>query len=398
MMLRRLHVFALAALLCACSKKSEDAPKAPSQASTATKPSEGKPVVVGLVIDVGGRGDHSFNDASLRGLELWAAGKKYEGGRYVDAPAGEVRQSISSDLAALAPEVKPLPVQPLVLQSKAQEDYAPNLQLLVEQGAKLTIGNGYLLANAVRDVATENPDAKFLLIDSQLLDAQGKPKSLANVRTVLFKEQEGSFLVGALAGLVTKTNKVGFVGGIEVPLIKRFDVGYRAGVRTTNPKAADALMAVYTGSFNSVSAGKEVAQDLIAKGADVIFHAAGTDGLGVIQAVKEARAAGKTVFAIGVDSDQSHLAPDAILTSMVKHSDLAVYQAAKDLVEGKLTAGEQVLGLKENGVGMADVRVEFPGKAEALQKVEALRQQILAGKISVPGTQAELSSFQVAQP
>ncbi|WP_223646838.1 BMP family protein [Corallococcus sp. EGB] len=397
-MLRRLHVLALAALLCACSKKSEDAPKAPSQASTATKPPEGKPLVVGLVIDVGGRGDHSFNDAALRGLELWAAGKQYEGGRYVDAPAGEVRQSISSDLASIAPEVKTLPVQPLVLQSKAQEDYAPNLQLLVEQGAKLTIGNGYLLANAVRDVATENPEARFLLIDSQLLDAQGKPKSLPNVRTVLFKEQEGSFLVGALAGLVTKTNKVGFVGGIEVPLIKRFDVGYRAGVRTTNAKAADALMGVYTGSFNSVSAGKEVAQDLIAKGADVIFHAAGTDGLGVIQAVKEARAAGKTVYAIGVDSDQSHLAPDAILTSMVKHSDLAVYQAAKDLVEGKLTPGEQVLGLKENGVGMADVRVEFPGKAEALQKVEALRQQILAGKIVVPGTQAELSSFQVARP
>ncbi|RYZ36128.1 MAG: BMP family ABC transporter substrate-binding protein, partial [Myxococcaceae bacterium] len=159
-----------------------------------------------------------------------------------------------------------------------------------------------------------------------------------------------------------------------------------------------ALMAVYTGSFNSVSAGKEVAQDLIAKGADVIFHAAGTDGLGVIQAVKEARATGKTVFAIGVDSDQSHLAPDAILTSMVKHSDLAVYQAAKDLVDGKLTSGEQVLGLKENGVGMADVRVDFPGKAEALQKVEALRQQILAGKLTVPGTAAELASFQVAAP
>ncbi|NOK37066.1 BMP family ABC transporter substrate-binding protein [Corallococcus exercitus] len=397
-MLRRFHVLALAALLCACSKQSDDAKKAVAQAVPGTKPDDSKPLVVGLVIDVGGRGDHSFNDASLRGLELWAAHKRYEGGRYVHAPAAMVQESISSDLAALAPQVKPLNIQPLVLQSKAQEDYAPNLQLLVEQGAKLTIGNGYLLANAVRDVATENPDAKFLLIDSQLLDAQGKPKSLPNVRTVLFKEQEGSFLVGALAGLVTKTNKVGFVGGIEVPLIKRFDVGYRAGVRTTNPKAADALMAVYTGSFNSVSAGKEVAQDLIAKGADVIFHAAGTDGLGVIQAVKEARAAGKTVFAIGVDSDQSHLAPDAILTSMVKHSDLAVYQAAKDLVDGKLTAGEQVLGLKENGVGMADVRVEFPGKAEALQKVESLRQQILAGKISVPGTQAELASFKVAQP
>lgn len=398
-MLRRFQVLALAALLCACSKKKEEpAPGTTAQAASPSAPAEKKPLPVGLVIDVGGRGDHSFNDAALRGLELWAAGKRYEGGRYVDAPAEEVRQSISSDLAAVAPDLKPLPIQPLVLQSKAQEDYAPNLQLLVDQGAKLTIGNGYLLANAVRDVATENPQALFLLIDSLVLDAQGKPKQLPNVRTVLFKEQEGSFLVGALAGLVTKTGKVGFVGGIEVPLIKRFEVGYRAGVKTTNPKAAESLMGVYTGSFNNVGAGKQVAQDLIAKGADVVFHAAGADGLGVIQAVKEARAAGKVVYAIGCDSDQSHLAPDAILTSMVKHTDLAVYQASKDLVEGKLGAGEQVLGLKENGVGMADVRVELPAKAETLQKVEALRQRIVAGQLTVPGTSTELASFQAGAP
>jgi basic membrane protein A len=298
----------------------------------------------------------------------------------------------------MASSIQPLPVKPMVLQSKAQEDYTPNLQLLVDQGAQLTVGNGYMLANAVRDAAQENPKARFLLIDSQVLDAQGKVLKLPNVRTVLFKEHEGSFLVGALAGLVTKTGKVGFVGGIEVPLIQRFEVGYRAGVKTTNPQAAQSLMAVYTGSFNNMAAGKQVAQDLLAKGADVLFHAAGADGIGVIQAVKEARAAGKSVYAIGVDSDQSHVAPDAILTSMMKHTDLAIYQATKDLVEGTFSAGEQVLGLKENGVGLAEVRVDFPGKAEALQKVEALRQRIVSGELQVPAVPADLASFQAATP
>ncbi|NTX52595.1 BMP family protein [Myxococcus sp. CA039A] len=394
----RLQVLALTALLCACSKQKEETPPSGASAPTSAQQEAKKPLPVGLVIDVGGRGDHSFNDAALRGLELWAAGKRYEGGKYVDATPDDVRKSLPGHLASIASTLQPLPIQPVVLQSKAQEDYVPNLQLLVDRGAQLTIGNGYLLANAVRSSAQENPQARFLLIDSQVLDAQGKTLRLPNVRTVLFKEHEGSFLVGALAGLVTKTNKVGFVGGIEVPLIQRFEVGYRAGVKTTKPEAAQTLMSVYTGSFNDMAAGKQVAQDLIAKGADVIFHAAGSDGIGVIQAVKEARAAGKSVYAIGVDSDQSHVAPEAILTSMLKHTDLVVYQAAKDLVDGKFTATEQVLGLKENGVAMAEVRVDFPGKAEALQKVEALRQRVVSGQLQVPSVPADLATFQAAAP
>ncbi|WP_426736406.1 BMP family lipoprotein [Myxococcus faecalis] len=395
-MMLRLQVLALTALLCACTKSKEESP--PAGAPATSQQAAKKPLPVGLVIDVGGRGDHSFNDAALRGLELWAAGKRYEGGKYVDAAPDEVSKSLPAHLSSIAATLKPLPIQPVVLQSKAQEDYIPNLQLLVDRGSQLTIGNGYLLANAVRTSAQENPKARFLLIDSQVLDSQGKTLKLPNVRTVLFKEHEGSFLVGALAGLVTKTNKVGFVGGIEVPLIQRFEVGYRAGVKTTKPEAAQALMSVYTGSFNDMAAGKQVAQDLIAKGADVIFHAAGSDGIGVIQAVKEARAAGKSVYAIGVDSDQSHVAPEAILTSMLKHTDLVVYQTAKDLVDDKFTASEQVLGIKENGVAMAEVRVDFPGKAEALQKVEALRQRIISGDIQVPSVPADLASFQAAAP
>lgn len=399
MTLRPLQVVALAALLSACSKKEEPTPaatapaSAPAAAPAAEAPAKAKTLKVGLVIDVGGRGDHSFNDAALRGLELWSAGKKYAGGQYVDASPAEVKESISADLAGQP--ITPLGVTPVALQSKAPEDYEPNLQTLVDEGATLTVGNGYMLESAVEAVAKANPKAHFLLIDSPLLDAQGKPFSLPNVRTVLFREEEGSFLVGALAGQVTKAGKVGFVGGVEVPLIKRFETGFRAGVKTTNPDAAKGALAVYTGSFANVAAGKQVAQDLIAKGVDVIFHAAGLDGLGVIQAVKEARAAGKQVYVIGVDSDQYHQAPEAVLTSMLKHTDLAVYRAVKDLTQGQFKGGEEVLGLKEGGVTYAEVRLDFPGKAEALKKVEALRQRVISGDIKVPSTTAELAAFQV---
>jgi basic membrane protein A len=342
---------------------------------------------VGLVTDVGGRGDQSFNDSALRGLETWAAGVRFKSGSYEPLPAEEVKKTIPEDLQG---RVQPLGVKPLVVQSKAQEDYQPNLGLLVDQGADLVVGTGFMLENAVEAVAKANPAAKFLLIDSPILDAKGKPTALPNVRTVVFREEEGSYLAGALAGLVAKT-KVGFVGGMEIPLIKKFEAGFRAGVKTTNPGAV--VLVSYTGSFDSVGAGKQVAQDLLAKDVEVVFHAAGSDGLGAIQAVKEARAAGKPVFAIGVDSDQSHLAPEAVLTSMVKRVDLAVWEASKDLLEGKFTATDRVMGLKEGGVSLAPVILEFPEKAKALERVAALRAQIVAGQLKVPSNLVELESF-----
>lgn len=391
----RLSALALVALLGACKKETPPAPAASgTQQAEATKPQPpaAKTHKVGLVVDVGGRGDHSFNDAALRGLETFAAGVRYEGGKYAPASADEIKQAITPDLASQ--QITAQPIEPLVIQSKSPEDYEPNLQLLVEQGAELTIGNGFLLENAVESVAKKNASNKFLLVDSVLLDEKGTPYSLPNVRTVTFKENEGSFLVGALAGLASKTGKVGFVGGMEVPIIKRFEAGFRAGVKMTNPKAAEGLMSVYTGSFDNVAAGKQVAQDLLKKGADVIFQAAGADGLGVIQAVKEAKASGQNVFVIGVDSDQSHVAPEVVLSSMLKHVDLAIYNACHDLAQGKFTADNQVLGLKDGGVGYAEVHVDFPGKADALQKVEALRKRIVSGELKVPATMEELSAFQ----
>jgi basic membrane protein A len=376
----RLQVVVLLAVVCSACKKS-DGPAAPGGAPAVKLRS------VGLVTDVGGRGDQSFNDSALRGLELWAANVQSVGGRY-EVVAPDSRAKLLP--GALAATLTPLPVKPLVMQSKAQEDYQPNLQLLVDQGADLVVGTGFMLENAVEAVAKQNTGARFLLIDSPILDAKGAPQALPNVRSVVFKEEEGSFLVGALAGLVAK-DTVGFVGGMEIPLIKKFEAGFRAGVKTTNPSAT--VLVQYTGSFDNVGAGKQVAADLLAKGATVLFHAAGSDGLGAIQAVKEARAAGKGAYAIGVDSDQSHLAPEAVLTSMVKRVDLAVYLAVKDLCDGAFTAGDRTLGLKENGVGMAKVTVDFPNKEQALATVEALRKQIVEGGLVVPANLTALESF-----
>jgi basic membrane protein A len=390
-------LLALLTLPAACKRESPTgAAGAPGQApaAAASGASGGARPKVGVVTDVGGRGDGSFNDSALRGLELWAAGKVMEGGRYREATPEEVKASLPEALASRSPPVQPLAVEPLVLQSKVQEEYEPNLQLLVDQGVALAVGVGYMLEPAVETVARRNPDSRFLLIDSVLLDSAGKPVKLPNVRTTVFREEEGSFLVGALAGLVSKGGKVGFVGGTEVPLIKRFEAGFRAGVLATRPDATP--LVAYTGTFDNVAAGKQVAQDLLSKGADVVFHAAGSDGLGVIQAVKEARAAGRQVWAIGVDSDQAHLAPDAILTSMVKRVDLAVYDAVRALTEGRFEAGDVALGLKEGGVDMAPVRVDFPGKAEALARVEALRQKVAGGAVKVPTTPAGLAGFKVA--
>ncbi len=364
-------------LLVACKKEPATTPEAP----------KAKGLTVGLVTDVGGRGDTSFNDSALRGLEGWAADRKYAGGKYEPLSAAERAALIPAELTAT---VTPVALRPLVVQSKAQEDYQPNLQLLVDQGADLTVGVGFMLENAVETVAKENPKAKFLLIDSPILDSKGTPQALPNVRTIVFREEEGSFLVGALAGLVAK-DKVGFVGGMEIPLIKKFEAGFRAGVKTTNPKAQ--VLVQYTGTFDNVAHGKQVAQDLVAKGCEVVFHAAGSDGNGAIQAVKEAHEAGKRVFAVGVDSDQSHLAPSAMLTSMVKRVDLAVWRAVSDLQAGRFTAGDVVLGLKEGGVGLAPVTVAFEGKDAALAQVEALKQRVIAGELKVPANLAELERF-----
>ena len=344
---------------------------------------------VGLVTDVGGRGDGSFNDSALRGLETWAAGLRHAQGTYQKLSMDEWKKLVPAELTSVA---APLGIRPLVVQSKSQEDYEPNLQLLVDQGAQLVVGVGFMLENAVEQVARRNPQARFLLIDSPLLDASGRPQALPNVRTVVFKEEEGSFLAGALAGQVAR-KQVAFIGGMDIPLIRKFEAGFRAGVQTAHAGLGSTLLTAYTGSFDNVAAGKAVAQDLLSKGVDVLFHAAGSDGLGVIQAVKEARAAGRNVWVMGVDSDQWALAPGAVLTSMVKRVDLAVYESAKALQGKNFEARHVALGLRENAVVLAEVRLDFPDKEAVLAKVEALRKRIVQGELVVPSTLQALANF-----
>lgn len=371
--------FAAATLLFGIGCKQSNAPV------SAVAPSETtKQVRIGLVTDVGGRGDHSFNDSALRGLETWAAGQQLKNGTYQPLTGAQIEAEVPD---ALKGKIRGLGIKPIVVQSKSQEDYQPNLQLLVDQGVQLTVGTGFMLENAVEAVAKANPTSKFLLIDSPLMDAKGNPITLPNVRTVVFREEEGSFLVGALAASVAK-KQVGFVGGMEIPLIKKFEAGFRAGVRMVNPNLK--VLVTYTGSFDNVAAGKQVGQDLFNKGCEVVFHAAGSDGLGVIQAAKEARAAGKNAWVIGVDSDQHHLAPEAVLSSMVKQVDLAVYQTIDLLRTGKFAPGDVAMGLKEGGVNYAPIRADIAEKEKIIAQLEALRTKVVAGELKVPSNLAEL--------
>jgi basic membrane protein A len=356
---------------------------------------------IGLALDVGGRGDQSFNDGALRGLEAMAAGLKYTAQGYQPLSDAEYQALLPADLRALPGGVPHLPLPaPLVLSGKAQEDYEPNLQLLVDQGVELVVAVGFMMEPATRAVAARNPKAKFLLLDSPVLDDTGRqPTTRPNVRAVVFREQEGSFLAGALAGELTRTGKVGFVGGMQLPLIKKFEAGFRAGLAVTNAAAAKSAAIAYTGAFDDEKKGVEVGRDLYARGCDIVFHAAGLDGLGVIKA---AQAAGKLV--IGVDSDQAHVAPQNVLTSMVKHVDLAVYEAVRDVLAGKFTGGDVALGLKDGGVGLsplgggADPAITKVLRDAALADVQLLRTAVVDGRIAVPATLEELEKFAAPAP
>ena len=346
------------------------------------------PHTVGLALDVGGRGDQSFNDGTLRGLEAMAAGLRYTPRGYEPLPDDEYRKLVPDAPAHL--RIPP----PIVLQGKAQEDYEPNLQLLVDQGAELVIAVGFMMEPATRRVAHDNPRTKFLLIDSPVLDDSGRPTTLPNVRAVVFREHEGSFLAGALAGELTRTGKVGFVGGMQLPLIQKFEVGFRAGVQMVNPSAARQVLVAYTGGFDDERKGVEVGQDMYRRGCDIVFHGAGLDGLGVIKAAQQA---GRLV--IGVDSDQRHVAPHNVLTSMVKRADLVVYRSVRDTLDGSFAGGDMVLGLKDEALGLAplggdaDSAITADARAAAWRDVEALRAAVVSGRIAVPATLEELSRF-----
>jgi basic membrane protein A len=296
---------------------------------------------IGLVLEKSGKDDKSFNASAYQGLKR----AEKELGVYtktVEAPDNSAYESLERAFA--------------------------------EKKFDLIIAIGFHQLEAVKANAARFPDQKFLLVDE---DAK-----MPNVRSVMFEEQEGSYLVGALAALHSKTGKVGFIGGMDVPLIRRFQMGYEAGVKKINPKAE--IFANYLGvtgeAWNNPPKAKELAFDQYNRGADIIFVAAGNSGLGVFDAAQE-----KNKLAIGVDSNQNWVKPGFILTSMLKHVDNAVYDSIKMLQDGKFATGLTRYGLQSKGVDYAmDENNAKLVTADEKKKVDALREDIIKGKIKVP--------------
>jgi basic membrane protein A len=306
-----------------------------------------KRIRIGLVFDVGGVGDKSFNDAAYRGL-LRAEDELDVEVRYVEPGDGSDRESAIRELAA--------------------------------EGRDLVLGIGFIFTDDMRAAAERFPKVKFACVDYSVVPGQpGPPPNLAALR---FREEEGSFLVGALAALVSKSKKVGFVGGMDIPLIRKFEAGYRAGVREVCPECE--VLAAYAGTepkaFADPTTGKELALAQYARGVDVIFHASGKTGVGVFNAAKE-----RGRLAIGVDSDQFHEAPCCVLSSMIKGVDVAVFEIIQEVAAGKWRGGIRELGLAEGGVGyVLDDRNRHWVPAEVEAQVEALRARIVRGEIRVP--------------
>jgi basic membrane protein A len=296
---------------------------------------------VGLVLDRGGKDDKSFNSSAYEG----ATQAKNRLGiflKYVEAP----------DDNAFEP----------MLRAFAQRDF------------DLIIGVGFAQKEAIKKVAAQFPRCHFAIVDSEV-DAP-------NVRSLMFEEHEGAFVVGAIAAMTSKTGKVGFVGGMDIPLIRRFEMGYEAGAKHVNPQVK--VLANYVGvtseAWNNPPKGKELALSQYEAGADIVFAAAGASGLGVFDAAEE-----KKQFAIGVDSNQDWTKPGLILTSMLKRVDEAVFATIEEAKAGKFTAGVKRFGLSNKGIDYAADQYNAKILTGPVRKrADELKAQIIAGKIAVP--------------
>jgi basic membrane protein A len=319
--------------------------------SGAAEPAGSEGLDVGIVFDVGGRGDKSFNDGAYEGA---MRAEKQLGARVRFIEPGE-----GSDREA-------------------------GLRLLAAEGMDLVIGVGFIFTDDLTQLAKEYPNVRFAGVDYAVAtDPAGNPvQPPPNLEALKFREEQGSYLVGALAALVGNSKKVGFVGGMDIPLIHKFEAGYRAGVLHVCPDCQ--VVAQYAGvtpeAFRNPGRGKELALSQYQSGVNIIFHASGSTGLGVFEA---ARATGKK--AIGVDADQYSEAPGFVLTSMVKGVDAAVYDAIAAAKNDTFKGGILQLGLKENGVGYvydANNKALIPDAVRA--RLGAIRDSIVAGYIKVP--------------
>jgi basic membrane protein A and related proteins len=302
-------------------------------------------VRVGLVFDVGGRGDKSFNDAAYVGLL-------------------RAERELGIDASFLEPT--------------GSEDREAAMRLFAARGVDLVIGVGFIFTSDVDAVARAYPNVHFACIDY----APGPRPMPPNVEGLAFREEEGSFLVGAVAGLVSKTKHVGFVGGMTIPLIRKFEAGYDAGVKASCPECV--VHAAYAGTtpdaFKDPAKGKALAISEIAAGADVLFHASGATGHGVFEAAHDAH-----VWAIGVDADQHDEMPDIVLTSMTKRADVAVFDAIQAAVEHRFAGGMHVFGLKEDGIDYVHEGPHALHVPDAVRaRVAELRADVIEGRVKVP--------------
>src|SRR6476620_4463774 len=290
---------------------------------------------VGIVFDIGGKDDRSFNAAAFAGVKCAETGNLPNG-----TPCGKPSLNIVLRDIELG---NPTSIEPA-------------MRAFAERGYDLIIGVGFAQAPIMQSVARDYPNIRFAIVDGVIFEDDGKTQK-SNVASLVFKEHEGSYLVGMLAAKTSKTGTIGFLGGMDIGLIHRFETGYAEGARAVNPniKVIDNYVGVTDGAWNNPGKGKELSLAQIQKGADVIFTAAGNSGLGAFDAVEQY---GKTngeanKFVIGVDSNQNMVKPGFVLTSMVKRVDNAVYDVVKEVLEGKFQSGFHSFGLDKDGVAYA---------------------------------------------
>jgi len=296
--------------------------------------------VPAIVFDMGGKFDKSFNEAAYVGAERF---KKETGIAYRE----------------------------FEVTNEAQREQA--LRNMARRGSQVVVGIGFGQASGMEKVAREFPNLKFAIVDAVV--------DLPNVQSIVFKEHEGSFLVGMAAAMASKTGKIGFVGGMDIPLIRRFALGYEEGAKYVNPKIEiyQNMTGTTPAAWNDPTRGGELARSQFDRGADIIYAAAGATGLGVLQAAKD-----KGRLAIGVDSNQNHIHPGSVLTSMIKRVDLAVYESFKAAKDGTWKAGVRSLGVAEGGVGFSlDQHNRGLFTSEMEKRLQQARADIVAGKIKV---------------
>ena len=316
-------------------------------------------VRVGIVFDIGGKDDRSFNAAAWAGVKCAESGNWPNGESCGKPPLGIVLRDIE-------------PGNPTSIE--------PAMRAFAERGYDLIIGVGFAQAPIMEQVAKDYPHIQFAIIDGV--------SELPNVASLVFKEHEGSYLVGMLAAKASKSGTIGFLGGMDIGLIHRFEVGYEEGARSVNPniRVIQNYVGVTDGAWNNPGKGKEIALAQISKGADVIFTAAGNSGLGAFDAVEQqGKQNGRaTHFVIGVDSNQNMVKPGFVLTSMVKRVDNVVYQIVEDVVNRRFKPGLHVFGLDKEGVGYAmDQFNQDLVTPDAVKEAEEAKQKIIKGEIKV---------------